>query len=100
MTTFLSPPGSALPPFVRFGVSFLVTWVERGLDRVQRGGGVAACFPPPCFSQLLSCASPLCSWIKKKGIVPGDIVVGSKWGYTYTADWKVDPGKKPSSPYP
>jgi hypothetical protein len=29
-------------------------------------------------------------WIKKKGIAPGDIVVGSKWGYTYTADWKVD----------
>jgi len=27
------------------------------------------------------------SWLRKRGIKPGDVVVASKWGYTYTADW-------------
>jgi aryl-alcohol dehydrogenase-like predicted oxidoreductase len=31
----------------------------------------------------------LCSWLAKRNIDPKLIVVGSKWGYTYTADWKV-----------
>ena len=30
------------------------------------------------------------SWLRKKGFSQEDVVVGSKWGYTYTADWKVD----------
>ncbi len=29
------------------------------------------------------------SWIRDRSIASGDITVGSKWGYTYTADWKV-----------
>ena len=29
------------------------------------------------------------SWIRDRGIDVGAISVGSKWGYTYTADWKV-----------
>jgi aryl-alcohol dehydrogenase-like predicted oxidoreductase len=29
----------------------------------------------------------LASWLKKRAIQPGQIVVASKWGYTYTADW-------------
>lgn len=29
------------------------------------------------------------SWIRDRGIAVGEISVGSKWGYTYTADWKV-----------
>lgn len=29
------------------------------------------------------------SWIRDRGIAAGEISVGSKWGYTYTADWKV-----------
>ena len=29
------------------------------------------------------------SWIRDRNIASGDITVGSKWGYTYTADWKV-----------
>ncbi len=30
------------------------------------------------------------SWLEKNGHNPNDIFVGSKWGYTYTADWKVE----------
>jgi aryl-alcohol dehydrogenase-like predicted oxidoreductase len=30
----------------------------------------------------------LASWLQRRR--PGDVVVGSKWGYTYTADWRVD----------
>ncbi|MBK7973229.1 MAG: aldo/keto reductase [Deltaproteobacteria bacterium] len=30
------------------------------------------------------------SWIAARGIAPDAVVVGSKWGYTYTADWKVE----------
>jgi len=30
------------------------------------------------------------SWLRKKGLSHKAIVVGSKWGYTYTADWKID----------
>jgi aryl-alcohol dehydrogenase-like predicted oxidoreductase len=31
----------------------------------------------------------LASWLTERGIPPGDVTVGSKWGYTYTADWVV-----------
>ncbi|MEL6190603.1 MAG: aldo/keto reductase [Bacteroidota bacterium] len=31
----------------------------------------------------------LASWLRKKGIVDKEVLVGSKWGYTYTADWKI-----------
>jgi aryl-alcohol dehydrogenase-like predicted oxidoreductase len=30
------------------------------------------------------------SWLRARGFVPGAVTVGSKWGYTYTADWQVD----------
>jgi len=30
------------------------------------------------------------SWLERRGFGPDDITVGSKWGYTYTADWRVD----------
>jgi aryl-alcohol dehydrogenase-like predicted oxidoreductase len=30
------------------------------------------------------------SWLTARGIGAGDVGVGSKWGYTYTADWRVD----------
>jgi aryl-alcohol dehydrogenase-like predicted oxidoreductase len=29
----------------------------------------------------------LASWLRKRAIQPGQIVIASKWGYTYTADW-------------
>jgi len=29
----------------------------------------------------------LASWLRGRGIQPGEIVVASKWGYTYTAGW-------------
>jgi aryl-alcohol dehydrogenase-like predicted oxidoreductase len=29
------------------------------------------------------------SWIRKRKIASGEITVGSKWGYTYTADWQI-----------
>ncbi len=32
----------------------------------------------------------LASWLKTRKLSPGAVVVGSKWGYTYTADWRVD----------
>jgi aryl-alcohol dehydrogenase-like predicted oxidoreductase len=32
----------------------------------------------------------LASWLQRRGIPPGDVVVGSKWGYTYTAEWQVE----------
>ena len=30
------------------------------------------------------------SWLRKRGFSADSIVVGSKWGYTYTADWTID----------
>jgi aryl-alcohol dehydrogenase-like predicted oxidoreductase len=30
------------------------------------------------------------SWLTERGIAPGEVGVGSKWGYTYTADWRID----------
>jgi aryl-alcohol dehydrogenase-like predicted oxidoreductase len=30
------------------------------------------------------------SWLRGRGFAPGEVTVGSKWGYTYTADWQVD----------
>jgi aryl-alcohol dehydrogenase-like predicted oxidoreductase len=32
----------------------------------------------------------LASWLGERGIEPGAVTIGSKWGYTYTADWQVD----------
>src|SRR5262249_12218435 len=32
----------------------------------------------------------LASWLEQRGRAPDDVTVGSKWGYTYTADWRVD----------
>lgn len=31
----------------------------------------------------------LSSWLAKQAATPAQLAVGSKWGYTYTADWKV-----------
>lgn len=30
------------------------------------------------------------SWLRSREIAPGAVTVGSKWGYRYTADWRVD----------
>jgi aryl-alcohol dehydrogenase-like predicted oxidoreductase len=32
----------------------------------------------------------LASWLVRRGLAPGAVTVGSKWGYTYTADWRVE----------
>ena len=32
----------------------------------------------------------LASWLARRELGPADVTVGSKWGYTYTADWRVD----------
>jgi aryl-alcohol dehydrogenase-like predicted oxidoreductase len=32
----------------------------------------------------------LASWLHERGLGPDDVTVGSKWGYTYTAGWRVD----------
>jgi aryl-alcohol dehydrogenase-like predicted oxidoreductase len=31
----------------------------------------------------------LASWLASRNLRPEDVTVGSKWGYTYTADWRV-----------
>jgi aryl-alcohol dehydrogenase-like predicted oxidoreductase len=30
------------------------------------------------------------TWLQARGLPPGEMVVGSKWGYAYTAGWRVD----------
>ncbi len=32
----------------------------------------------------------LSSWLRARAIEPGAVTVSSKWGYTYTANWRVD----------
>jgi aryl-alcohol dehydrogenase-like predicted oxidoreductase len=32
----------------------------------------------------------LASWLQRRGRRPGEVTVGSKWGYTYTAGWRVN----------
>jgi aryl-alcohol dehydrogenase-like predicted oxidoreductase len=32
----------------------------------------------------------LATWLKRRGLGPADVTVGSKWGYTYVADWQTD----------
>jgi aryl-alcohol dehydrogenase-like predicted oxidoreductase len=32
----------------------------------------------------------LASWLERRGLSAAEVTVGSKWGYTYTADWRVD----------
>jgi aryl-alcohol dehydrogenase-like predicted oxidoreductase len=32
----------------------------------------------------------LASWLRRRGIEPGAVEVASKWGYEYTAGWRVD----------
>ena len=32
----------------------------------------------------------LSDWLTLRGLTPSDVTVGSKWGYTYTANWRVD----------
>jgi aryl-alcohol dehydrogenase-like predicted oxidoreductase len=32
----------------------------------------------------------LASWLGRRGLGPEQIVVGSKWGYTYVGDWRMD----------
>ena len=32
----------------------------------------------------------LASWLRQRGLPPDAVTVGSKWGYTYVGDWRVD----------
>jgi aryl-alcohol dehydrogenase-like predicted oxidoreductase len=32
----------------------------------------------------------LASWLRRRGLARADVYVSSKWGYAYTADWRVD----------
>ncbi len=32
----------------------------------------------------------LADWLARHAVAPGDVTVGSKWGYEYTAAWRVD----------
>src|ERR671922_1202797 len=32
----------------------------------------------------------LASWLRERRLAPADVVVSSKWGYSYTAGWRVD----------
>lgn len=31
----------------------------------------------------------LADWLVARSVAPDDVIVGSKWGYTYTADWSI-----------
>jgi aryl-alcohol dehydrogenase-like predicted oxidoreductase len=31
----------------------------------------------------------LASWLRRRELAPGEVPIGSKWGYTYTAGWQV-----------
>jgi len=35
----------------------------------------------------------LASWLDARGLRPGEVTVSSKWGYRYTAGWRVDAGE-------
>lgn len=35
----------------------------------------------------------LASWLAARAIAPGEVTVSSKWGYRYTANWRVDADK-------
>lgn len=35
----------------------------------------------------------LASWLAARHVAPAEVTVGSKWGYTYTADWRVEADK-------
>lgn len=35
----------------------------------------------------------LAGWLRDRAIAPEQVVIGSKWGYTYTADWRVTADK-------
>eukprot|EP00959_Pyramimonas_sp_CCMP1952_P053661 1122601-Pyramimonas_sp.AAC.1 len=37
----------------------------------------------------------LSGWLTSRGHDPSELLVGSKWGYYYTAEWRVDNGDKP-----
>jgi aryl-alcohol dehydrogenase-like predicted oxidoreductase len=32
----------------------------------------------------------LATWLQTRGLDPSDLAVGSKWGYTYVGDWRLD----------
>ena len=32
----------------------------------------------------------LASWLEARGLDPSEVTVGSKWGYTYVGDWRMD----------
>jgi aryl-alcohol dehydrogenase-like predicted oxidoreductase len=32
----------------------------------------------------------LASWLTTRGLDPSDLTIGSKWGYTYVGDWRLD----------
>jgi aryl-alcohol dehydrogenase-like predicted oxidoreductase len=32
----------------------------------------------------------LASWLEARAIAPGEVTIGSKWGYTYTGGWRLD----------
>jgi aryl-alcohol dehydrogenase-like predicted oxidoreductase len=39
------------------------------------------------------------SWIRSRSISRSTVTVGSKWGYTYTADWKIQAQSRDKEPH-
>jgi aryl-alcohol dehydrogenase-like predicted oxidoreductase len=35
----------------------------------------------------------LADWLDRRNLAPNEVFVASKWGYTYTADWRIDADK-------
>ena len=34
-------------------------------------------------------------WLESRNVAPDQVAVGSKWGYRYTANWRIDTGGEP-----
>jgi len=67
-----------------------VAAMERNAHRVLDAafdGGVRYFDAARSYGEAEAC---LASWLERRGLRPGEVTVGSKWGYTYTAGWRVD----------
>ena len=57
------------------------------LDAAVRGEGCATSTLPRSYGLA---EVFLAAWLKRRGLGPDEVIVGSKWGYTYVADWRLD----------
>ncbi|MGH2636258.1 MAG: aldo/keto reductase [Actinomycetota bacterium] len=70
---------------------------DRGVDRMRRRAHDVLDAASDVGIRYLDAARSygraeefLASWLDRRRLGRDDVTVGSKWGYTYTADWRVD----------